>query len=191
MGSDLTAEAKMANLPSKELPIVQRFITSHDPQSSETTFKTSVSEEIAWERSPIGCDFFLCYSTSSFPSHLTDDVDLKQYAEHLINKPPFMIPGGVVLRYCDYHPGADPIWHRTVTLDFGVVIEGEIELELESGEKRLMKRGDVAIQRGTNHCWRNPSKTQFARALYVALDAKPVVINGKELGEELGKVGGH
>lgn len=187
----MTTEEKMASLPSKELPTVQRFITAHDLQSGETTFKTSVSEEVAWERSPIGWDLFLCYSTSSFPSPLTDDVDLKQYAENLINKPSFKIPGGVVLRYVDYHPGADPVWHRTVTLDFGVVIEGEIELELESGEKRLMKRGDVAVQRGTYHCWRNPSKTQFARALYVALDSKPVVVDGHELGERWGKSSGH
>lgn len=53
-----------------------------------------------------------------------------------------MIPGWVVLRYADYHPGADPLWHRTVMLEFGIVIEGEIELE--SGEKQLMKRGGVS-----------------------------------------------
>ena len=54
-----------------------------------------------------------------------------------------------------------------------------------------MKRGDVTIQRGTNHCWRNPSKTHFARAMYVALDAKPAVVNGVELGESMGKLSGH
>ena len=43
----------------------------------------------------------------------------------------------IVSRYIDYHPGAAPLWHRTITLDFGVVIEGEIQLELESGEKRI------------------------------------------------------
>ena len=96
-----------------------------------------------------------------------------------------------MLRYVDYHPGGEPAWHRTVTLDFGVVIEGELELELENGEKRLMKKGDVAVQRGTNHCWRNPSKTVFARALYVALDASPIVINGETLGESLGVVKGN
>lgn len=71
-----------------------------------------------------------------------------------------------------------------------MVIEGELELILESGEKRLMKKGDVAVQRGTNHAWRNPSKTVFARALYVALDASPIVINGETLGESLGVVSG-
>ena len=42
--------------------------------------------------------------------------------------------------------------HRTQSLDFGVVLEGEIELVLDSGETRLLKRGDVAVQRGTKPC---------------------------------------
>jgi len=45
--------------------------------------------------------------------------------------------------------------HRTVSLDYGIVLEGDVELVLDSGEKRAMKQGDVAIQRGTNHAWRN------------------------------------
>ena len=179
------------SLPDKDYREVSRFITTHDQETGATTFKTPIAEPIAWERSAIGCDFSLCYSMTSFPAPLANDSDLATYADHLVNKPPFMIPGGVILRYVDYHPGGEPLWHRTKTLDFGVVIEGEVELELESGEKRLMKKGDIAVQRMTNHCWRNPSKTQFARCLYVALDAEPVVVKGEVLGESLGKVAGH
>jgi hypothetical protein len=47
---------------------------------------------------------------------------------------------------------------------------------------------DVIVQRGTNHAWSNPSKTEFARVFYVALDAKPAVVNGHELGESMGVV---
>ena len=182
----------MSEIPDKDLPVVQRFITTHDPQTGSTTFKTPVPEAIDWERSPLGGDFALLYSLTSFPAPLPNDADLTTYADHLVNKPPFMIPGGAVVRYVDYHPNVtQEVWHRTVTLDIGICVEGELELELESGEKRLMKRGDVTIQRGTNHCWRNPSKTHFARAMYVALDAKPAVVNGVELGESMGKLSGH
>ncbi|KAH7010923.1 hypothetical protein B0J12DRAFT_611665 [Macrophomina phaseolina] len=179
-----------AELPEKNFPEVQRVITTHE-KSGRTTFETGVPESVSWERSNIGADFFLAYTLAGFPVPLTDDADLQTYKGHLANKPPFMIPGGGVVRYVDYHPGGEPVWHRTVTLDIGVVVEGEIELELDSGEKRLLRRGDVAIQRGSNHRWRNPSDTNFARALYIALDAKPVVIDGQELGESLGKVSGH
>ncbi|KAH8885384.1 hypothetical protein GQ53DRAFT_785683 [Thozetella sp. PMI_491] len=172
----------------KNLPVVHRVITTHDA-SGKPTFETGIEEEIKWDRTPLGGDMYLGYTLPSFPAPLNADTDLDKYKEHLVKRPEsFMIPGGALVRYVDYFPGAEPLWHRTVSIDFGVVIEGEIELELEGGEKRLLKRGDVAVQRGTNHCWRNPSETQVARVFYVAMDAKPVIINGKELGESLGKV---
>jgi len=75
--------------------------------------------------------------------------------------------------------------HRTVSLDYGIVLDGEVELILDSGEKRLMKPGDVAVQRGTMHAWRNASDTQWARMIYVLTLAKPLHMQGKELGEDL------
>ena len=77
--------------------------------------------------------------------------------------------------------------HRTVSLDYGVVLEGEVELVLDSGETRIMKRGDVAIQRGTNHAWRNTSSTQWARMMYVLQESKPVQLGEKALGEDYGE----
>ncbi|CAK96587.1 uncharacterized protein An07g01420 [Aspergillus niger] len=79
--------------------------------------------------------------------------------------------------------------HRTVSVDYGVVLEGEVELVLDSGETRLLKRGDVAVQRGTNHAWRNVTpdgeggEGMWARMLYVLMPAK-----GLELGEDLGGI---
>lgn len=76
-------------------------------------------------------------------------------------------------------PGAVSPMHRTVSLDYGVVLEGEIELELDSGEKRRLPRGDIFVQRGTAHLWRNPSETQPVRLLLVHVDSKEVVVEGK------------
>lgn len=75
--------------------------------------------------------------------------------------------------------------HRTQSLDYGIVLEGEVELILDSGEKRAMKVGDVAIQRGTMHAWRNMSDTKPARMIYVLTPAKPLEVDGKKLGEDL------
>ena len=83
-------------------------------------------------------------------------------------------------------PGATSPMHRTVSLDYGVVLEGEVELVLDSGEKRLMKRGDLSIQRGTIHEWRNTSQTEWARMLYILQEAHPLEIGGKKLGEDYG-----
>ena len=71
--------------------------------------------------------------------------------------------------------------HRTVSLDYGVVLEGEIDLILDSGESRHMKRGDISVQRGTNHAWKNRSETSWARMLYVLQPAEKIVINGEEM----------
>lgn len=59
-----------------------------------------------------------------------------------------------VLRHVDIGPGITSPMHRTVSLDYGIVIEGEIELLLDSGEKRQMLPGDICVQRGTMVCFR-------------------------------------
>ncbi|MBT0669172.1 cupin domain-containing protein [Novosphingobium profundi] len=51
----------------------------------------------------------------------------------------------------------DPGMHRTASLDYDIVLENEIWLELDDGETRHLAQGDVAIQRGTRHAWRNKS----------------------------------
>ena len=66
-------------------------------------------------------------------------------------------------------------------------MEGVIELILDSGEKQSLQRGDVCIQRGTNHAWRNPSETEWARVVYVLQDSHPVEVGGKPLKEYLGR----
>lgn len=78
-------------------------------------------------------------------------------------------------------PGGESAMHRTHSLDYGVVLEGEIELVLDSGESRTLKRNDMAIQRGTNHLWKNKSQTEWVRMLFVTLESKPVEIDGKVL----------
>lgn len=98
-------------------------------------------------------------------------------------------------------PSALSPMHRTVSLDYGVVLEGEVELVLDSGETRLLKKGDVAVQRGTNHAWRNVTPDvigennervgQWARMLYVLMPAKEIEVEGVgKLGEDgIGKIG--
>ncbi|HCV28532.1 MAG TPA: hypothetical protein DGB32_09410, partial [Dehalococcoidia bacterium] len=50
----------------------------------------------------------------------------------------------------------EPGWHTTDTLDFGMVISGEIDLDLDDGVHHL-KPGDAIVQRATRHAWRNRS----------------------------------
>jgi hypothetical protein len=68
------------------------------------------------------------------------------------------------------HPPRHPAIHRTRSLDYVIVLEGEIDLLLDEGEVRLAA-GDVVIQRGTNHAWLNRSD-RLCRLGMVFIDAE-------------------
>lgn len=69
-------------------------------------------------------------------------------------------------------PRANPLMHRTRSLDFVIVIEGEIWCVLDEGEV-LMRAGDTMVQRGTNHDWQNRS-TAPTRVAFAMFDAEPI-----------------
>ena len=68
----------------------------------------------------------------------------------------------------DKRPGAHPGMHRTDTVDYAIILEGEIWAVMDEGET-LMRAGDVLVQRGTNHAWANRSD-KTARICFVLLD---------------------
>jgi len=70
--------------------------------------------------------------------------------------------------------------HRTDSLDYGIVLEGEIVLELDDGKSVHLKAGDVVVQRGTIHAWVNPTDKPN-RMAFILLDAKPATVGGKPL----------
>lgn len=55
----------------------------------------------------------------------------------------------------DHFEKEDPGMHKTNTVDYSVVYDGEIWLELDDGETLHLRRGDVVVQNGTRHAWRN------------------------------------
>ena len=91
------------------------------------------------------------------------------------NDRPFTImpASGHLLRILEVYPAKDggkrtPM-HRTKTLDYVVVIEGEIVLILDDSEV-VLKQGDAVVQRGTNHAWENRSDS-VVRAAFFHIDA--------------------
>lgn len=65
-----------------------------------------------------------------------------------------------------------PMMHRTQTIDYAIVLSGEIWALMDSDETK-MKAGDILVQRGTNHAWSNRSKKPCLVA-FVLIDAKPL-----------------
>ena len=100
---------------------------------------------------------------------------------------PQMFETPTELLQVDFAPGFECMMHRTQSLDYGIVMEGSVELILDDGKTELMQRGDVAVQRATMHAWRNPSKTEWARMYFILQDCKPLVINGRHMKEDLGR----
>ena len=165
------------------LPTVNRLITTHDENTGKAVFSTAVPEENPTQVIP-GAVFRQGYITKDFPVILSNDKDINTYKGFLESPPGITVSGGTVLRVVDMQPGNTSPMHRTVSLDYGIVLEGEVDLVLDSGEVRHMKRGDIAIQRGTMHAWKNTSTTEWARMVYVLQPCEPVVVKGEQLKED-------
>ncbi|KAK4149411.1 hypothetical protein C8A00DRAFT_37998 [Chaetomidium leptoderma] len=167
-----------------------RFITTHD-ESGKAIIDESIPAPAPFYSLGEGdASFAQCYVTSEFPVKIANDADTAAYKNFLSSPPGLTVSSGTVLRYVDMPPGATSPMHRTVSLDYGVVLEGEVDLVLDSGETRAMKRGDVSVQRATMHAWRNRSQTEWVRMLYILQPVQPVVIAGEELKEDYGGMKG-
>jgi len=70
----------------------------------------------------------------------------------------------------DHGPSRHPYMHRTQTIDYGIVLEGEITLIVDEGET-LVRAGDIVVQRGTNHGWANRSGKN-CRIAFILLDGE-------------------
>ncbi len=182
IGLKIHVSTKMSNLKP-----IRRFITTHDRMTGKSCIYTAQNPN--WQQMHGGAlAYNVAYTTNDFPPDMNEDQDIKAHesliASHRLG---LVNPGGTVCRYVDFCPNTDsPLMHRTQSLDFGVVIEGVIEMHLDSGEVHILTVGDIAIQRGTMHAWRNPSETKWARMLFLLQDCKPININGQNLKEDLG-----
>jgi quercetin dioxygenase-like cupin family protein len=87
---------------------------------------------------------------------------------------------GTVFRILELQPGNTPRIHRTDSLDYAVIMKGEIDMELETGDITHLKAGDVIVQRGTVHNWINRG-TEPCVIAFVLIAAKPVEVGGKVL----------
>jgi quercetin dioxygenase-like cupin family protein len=87
---------------------------------------------------------------------------------------------GTVVRITEFAPGAPKFMHRTETVDYALLLSGECDLELDSGEVAHLKPGDVVVQRGTMHAWVNNGTAPCVFA-FILIDAEPATVAGQEL----------
>ena len=77
---------------------------------------------------------------------------------------------GSIFRVVDFPAGAKGEMHRTRSVDYGIVIEGEIDMLLPEGEVHL-RAGDVLVQQGTEHAWENRGAAN-CRIAFILIDAR-------------------
>jgi quercetin dioxygenase-like cupin family protein len=168
--------------PVQGLTRVVRHITGRDAEGASVFLATDVGQhhrELV-DKSAIAS---ILYATKEHPVSLDDEQDVKFARE---NEPGMTIKDGTVCRMIDFAPGGVSPMHRVNSLDYAVVIEGIFKLILDSGEERVMQRGDVAIQRATKHRWINVTGNGLlpGRMLFVLLDA----VGSGQAGPQLGRL---
>ncbi|OQV07132.1 Cupin domain-containing protein [Cladophialophora immunda] len=166
------------------LPPVKRYIATHDANGKSVYLDTPPQQYFPV---PDVGGLARSFSVSSVPAKLENDEDVKAYlgkeGPTSWTSPSIVTPAGVNLLIVDLAPGGTSVMHRTVSIDFSVCVIGEIEHELDGGEKVLLRPGDHIVQRGTMHRWHNASKTEPARFIATTVSCLPFDIAGKQLEE--------
>lgn len=153
---------------------LRRIVTGHDATGRAVVKVDEVSKNQSSGRP--GRSACVVWTTESFPVDNSGDEDggKRQVGTTLKN--------GTVFRIVEFMPGVSPRVHRTDSIDYAVVMSGEIEMELDDSVVHL-KAGDVLVQRGTIHNWVNRGAEPCVIA-FVLIDAKPVESGGKVLHAE-------
>ncbi|KAL7622596.1 hypothetical protein AAE478_008106 [Parahypoxylon ruwenzoriense] len=175
----------LTRLSGTDLRTTTTYVTGHDDEGVAVVHS---ARPAAWKPFDGGIMGFNQIYTNAFPADLNGDADV-QFHDRVIagGQLGLASKGGTVCRMVDFGPQYQCLMHRTKSLDFGILVEGEIEMLLDDGSVTRMKRGDIAVQRATMHAWRNPSTTNWARIVFVLQDMKPLFVNGKKFGEDYGK----
>lgn len=153
---------------------IRCVVTGHD-EAARASIRSDTS--ISPERIPSGdAAFALLWSTGSVPANNNDETDGRKLETGLT------LVKGSVIRVVDMLPGGVSPMHRTNSIDYGVVLSGQVELELDNGTRTQLGPGDVCIQRGTIHLWRTVGD-EPCRIIFVLTEASPYHHNGSALPE--------
>jgi len=168
--------------PSLLLPL-RRVVTTHDAHGIAAVESDAVIEPERMEAVQGGQSAVIWVTNDGIP---VDDCNIREDgAKRIIDDPSnfgLIHPMGTNLRSTELEPGAATPMHRTSSLDYNILVSGELILITEDGtETHLKNPGDSVIQRGTMHAWRNPSESQPVRWVSVLIAAKPAIVNGEPL----------
>ena len=149
----------------------RRVVTGHDASGHAVVQIDEVPKNLVSSRP--GATACVVWTTEGFPVENTGEEDAG------LRKTGTTLDNGTVFRILELAPGVSPRNHRTDSIDYAVVMSGEVDMELDDATVHL-KAGDVLVQRGTIHNWVNRG-TEVCVIAFVLIAAKPVTVGDKVL----------
>lgn len=148
---------------------VRRIVTGHDTLNRSVIVSDGMPERVqSFSRN--GPTYYEIWNTQQSPA-MIDRASGEPKELQLTLPPPV---GGTRIRILDILPEGreieHPPMHRTESIDYCLVLQGEITLILEACET-VVRTGDIVIQRGTDHAWANRSG-RLCRVAFVLVDGE-------------------
>ena len=153
-----------------DLPPLRRVITGHDDQHVAKVIIDGPPDNV--RHSPSGNSSTLMWCTDAMPATMPVGERIEDMGARKLGTPP--PENGTRFTVIDFPPGNQALMHRTETVDYIIVIAGEIDMDMDDSSVTL-RTGDIMVQRGTNHAWVNRGSTP-ARVAFVLIDAQPLGI---------------
>jgi quercetin dioxygenase-like cupin family protein len=150
---------------------IRRVVTGHDNQGRAKVMIDETVKNVMSQRP--GALYSVIWSSEGFPVSNDGDADPSG------KKIGTTIANGTVFRIVSFGPGVAPRNHRTDSIDYAVVMSGEVDMDLD-GTTVHLKAGDVLVQRGTIHNWVNKG-TEPCVIAFTLVSAKPVTVGGRTL----------
>ena len=150
---------------------VRRVVTGHDANAKSVILIDEVVDNPKAGRP--GALIAPIWITEGFPVDNQGDEDAAQ------RKAATIVPDGTAFRVIEFSPGVQSRIHRTSSIDYAIVVSGEIDMEMDGAMVHLCA-GDVLVQRGTIHNWINAGREPCVIA-FILIDAQPVSAGGKLL----------
>ena len=155
---------------------IRRVITGHDAKTNAA--KVIVDGPARNAKTPRdGVISTLMWCTDAMPADIAVGENVEDMGARILGTAP--PENGSRFIVMEFAPGVASEMHRTETIDYIVMLSGEIDMDMDEGSVKL-RPGDIMVQRGTNHAWVNRG-TAPARLAIVLIDAKPLGIGHPRL----------
>lgn len=142
--------------------VPRRVVTGHDARGVSVFASDGPVPTV--RTAPDGAYFFEIWGTPAAPAPV--GAAEPDPTEGSLTVPP--APAGTKIRINEFPPGVVSPVHRTQSVDYGIVLSGEVVLVLDESET-VLRAGDVVVQRATSHRWENRSDAT-ARMAFILVD---------------------